>query len=114
MAGRVAGDGLFAPFFIALAFAVGLGGVAIFGHDDLGDFELQDLAVFDAAKATVGAEADGFSGRQGAQQVVGEGEDFGAFVATGYDFVVVWMRWYWSVAMRKRRSSSTLGGFCLW
>lgn len=81
--------GLFSPLFVTLAFAVGLAGFAFFGHDDFGDFELQQFAVFDAAEAAVGAEADEFSGGEGAEESVGEGDDFSAFVAAGHDLIVM-------------------------
>lgn len=54
--------GLLAPVFFTLTLAVGLVRFAFFGHDDFGDFEFQQFAVFDAAESPVGAETDELAG----------------------------------------------------
>lgn len=81
--------GQFAPLFVSLSLFVGATKFASFGHDDLGDVEFQELPVFDAAKAAVEADADKRSGWEGAEEFVGEGDHFGAFVAAGHDFIVM-------------------------
>ena len=86
---RAVGVGGLSPFFVTLAFFVGLAEFAFFGHDDEGDVEFEQFTVFDAAKSAVAAEADEFSRGEGAEEVIGEGDDFGAFGAASHDFVVV-------------------------
>jgi hypothetical protein len=83
------GVGLFTPLFVFLPLPIFGGEFAFFGHDDLGDAELQELPVFDAAKAAVEADANKRSGGEGAEEFVGEGDHFGAFVAAGHDFIMM-------------------------
>lgn len=52
------GVGLFTPLFIFLSLPIFGAEFAFFWHDHLGDAELQELPVFDAAKAAVEADAD--------------------------------------------------------
>ncbi len=54
---RAVAVGKFTPFFVSLPITIHLAEFAFFWHDDAGDFKFQELAVFDAAKASVEADA---------------------------------------------------------
>ena len=47
------------------------------------------MPVFDAAKAAVEADSNKRSGGEGAEEFVGEGDYFGAFVAAGHEFIMM-------------------------
>jgi len=64
---RAVRSGEFTPFFDSLTLTVRLAQLAFFGHDDGGDFEFQELAVFDAAEASIKADTLQSSGGKGVE-----------------------------------------------